>query len=195
MRLAKSATSPSYYGSYNQRRGNGRPQTLEHMVDAAFYLQAEDRWHTRMLRSVKNRFGTINELGFFEMQEQGLVEVTNINQQFLNEASMSPGSALVCCLEGTRPLLLELQALVVESKYGVPQRVVTGLDHKRVVLVAAILEKYLHIRFSAHDIFFKVSGGFRSKNHQQIWELRLRYFPVISSKLYQLNRWLLEKLV
>lgn len=139
------------------------PKVLEHMVDAAFYLQAEDRWHTRILRSVKNRFGTINEVGFFEMQEQGLVEVTNINQQFLNEASMSPGSALVCCLEGTRPLLLELQALVVESKYGVPQRVVTGLDPKRVVLVAAILEKYLHIRFSAHDIFFKVSGGFKIK--------------------------------
>ncbi len=139
------------------------PKVLEHMVDAAFYLQAEDRWHTRILRSVKNRFGTINEVGFFEMHENGLIEVTNINQQFLSEASSTAGSALVCCLEGTRPLLLELQALVVESKYGVPQRVVTGLDHKRVVLIAAILEKYLHIRFSAHDIFFKVSGGFKIK--------------------------------
>lgn len=139
------------------------PKVLEHMVDAAFYLQAEDRWHTRILRSVKNRFGTINEVGFFEMNETGLAEVSNINQQFLNEASRTAGSALVCCLEGTRPLLLELQALVVESKYGVPQRVVTGLDHKRVVLIAAILEKYLHIRFSAHDIFFKVSGGFKIK--------------------------------
>lgn len=139
------------------------PKVLEHMVDAAFYLQAEDRWHTRILRSVKNRFGTINEVGFFEMHEQGLVEVTNINQQFLDEASASAGSALVCCLEGTRPILLELQALVVESKFGLPQRVVTGVDPKRVVLIAAILEKYLHIRFSAHDIFFKVSGGFKIK--------------------------------
>lgn len=139
------------------------PKVLEHMVDAAFYLQAEDRWHTRILRSVKNRFGTINEVGFFEMHESGLEELSNINQQFLNEASTSAGSALVCCLEGTRPLLLELQALVVESKYGVPQRVVTGLDPKRVVLIAAILEKYLHIRFSAHDIFFKVTGGFKIK--------------------------------
>lgn len=139
------------------------PKVLEHMVDAAFYLQAEDRWHTRILRSVKNRFGTINEVGFFEMHEAGLAEVTNINQQFLNEASSTAGSALVCCLEGTRPLLLEVQSLVVESKYGVPQRVVTGLDPKRVVLIAAILEKYLHIRFSAHDIFFKVSGGFKIK--------------------------------
>ncbi len=139
------------------------PKVLEHMVDAAFYLQAEDRWHTRILRSVKNRFGAINEVGFFQMQEEGLVEITNINEQLLNEVSSAAGSALVCSLEGTRPLLLEVQALVVESKYGIPQRVVTGIDQKRVVLIAAILEKYLHIRFSAHDIFFKVSGGFKIK--------------------------------
>jgi len=140
------------------------PKVLEHMVDAVFYLQAEDRWQTRILRSVKNRFGTINEIGFFEMQEDGLVEVHNINQRFLDEASYTPGSSLVCCLEGSRPLLLELQALVVETRYGVAQRVVTGLDPKQVILIAAILEKYLHIRFSAHDIFFKVSGGFRIKD-------------------------------
>ncbi|NDD54926.1 DNA repair protein RadA [bacterium] len=139
------------------------PKVLEHMVDAAFYLQAEDRWHTRILRSVKNRFGAINEVGFFQMQEEGLVEVTNINQQLLNEASSAAGSALVCSLEGTRPLILEVQALVVESKFGIPQRVVTGMDQKRVVLIASILEKYLHIRFSSHDIFFKVSGGFKIK--------------------------------
>jgi DNA repair protein RadA/Sms len=139
------------------------PKVLEHMVDAAFYLQAEDRWHTRILRSVKNRFGAINEVGFFQMQEEGLVEITNINQQLLSEVSSAAGSALVCSLEGTRPLLLEVQALVVESKFGLPQRVVTGIDPKRIVLIAAILEKYLHIRFSAHDIFFKVSGGFKIK--------------------------------
>lgn len=140
------------------------PKILEHMVDAVFYLQAEDRWQTRILRSVKNRFGTINEIGFFEMQEEGLVEVHNINQRFLDEAAYIPGSSLVCCLEGTRPLILELQALVVETRYGVAQRVVTGLDPKQVILIAAILEKYLHIRFSANDIFFKVSGGFRVKD-------------------------------
>ena len=97
------------------------------------------------------------------MQEEGLVEITNINQQLLSEVSSAAGSALVCSLEGTRPLLLEVQALVVESKFGIPQRVVTGIDPKRIVLIAAILEKYLHIRFSAHDIFFKVSGGFKIK--------------------------------
>ncbi len=139
------------------------PKVLEHMVDAVFYLQGEDRWQTRILRSVKNRFGAINEVGFFEMQEEGMVEIANINQQLLSEVSVSPGSVLVCSVEGSRPLLLELQALCIDSKFGMPQRVVTGLDPKRVVLVAAILEKYLHIRFSSQDIFFKVSGGFKIK--------------------------------
>lgn len=139
------------------------PKVLEHMVDAVFYLQGEDRWQTRILRSVKNRFGGINEVGFFEMQEEGMVEIANINQQLLSEVSVSPGSVLVCSVEGSRPLLLELQALCIDSKFGMPQRVVTGLDPKRIVLVAAILEKYLHIRFSSQDIFFKVSGGFKIK--------------------------------
>lgn len=139
------------------------PKVLEHMVDAVFYLQGEDRWQTRILRSVKNRFGAINEVGFFEMQEEGMVEIANINQQLLSEVSVSPGSVLVSSVEGSRPLLLELQALCVDSKFGMPQRVVTGLDPKRVILVAAILEKYLHIRFSSQDIFFKVSGGFKIK--------------------------------
>jgi len=162
MRLAKENDIAVLITGHITKEGEmAGPKVLEHMVDAVFYLQAEDRWHTRILRSVKNRFGTINEVGFFEMHEAGLVEFANVNQQFLNEASCSAGAALVCCMEGTRPLILELQALVVESKFGMPQRVVAGLDPKRVVLIAAILEKYLHIRFSAHDIFFKVSGGFK----------------------------------
>lgn len=139
------------------------PKTLEHMVDAVFYLQGEDRWQTRVLRSVKNRFGTINELGFFEMHEEGMVEVPNINQHLISEISHSPGSVLVSFIEGSRPLLLELQALTISSKLGVPQRVISGVDHKQVVLIAAILEKYLRVKLSTHDIFFKVSGGFKTK--------------------------------
>ncbi|MBA2306820.1 DNA repair protein RadA [Candidatus Dependentiae bacterium] len=140
------------------------PKTLEHMVDAVFYLQGEDRWQTRILRSVKNRFGTNSELGFFEMNEQGLVEVPNINEQLLEEVSYSPGSLLISFIEGSRPLLIELQALVLPSKYGMPQRVVSGIDHTQVVLIAAILEKYLHIKLSTHDIFFKISGSFKIKS-------------------------------
>ena len=139
------------------------PKTLEHMVDAVFYLQGEDRWQSRMLRSVKNRFGPINELGFFEMRSNGLTEVPNINEQLLSEVHYSPGSVLFSVMEGSRPLLLELQALIIETKLAMPQRVISGIDHKQVMLIAAILEKYLHIKISKHDIFIKISGGFKVK--------------------------------
>ena len=165
MRLAKEKNITVIMTGHITKEGTiAGPKTLEHMVDAVFYLQGEDRWQTRVLRSVKNRFGTINELGFFEMGEEGLEEVTNINEQLLNEMSNNPGSAVISYIEGSRPLLLELQALTIESKLGIPQRVVSGLDHKQVVLIAAILEKYLHIKLSSQDIFFKVSGGFKVKD-------------------------------
>ena len=135
------------------------PKVLEHIVDGVFYLQGEDRWHVRMLRAVKNRFGTIDEIGFFEMTQSGLQPVSNINAHLLSQATHAPGSALTCSLEGTRPLLLELQALCVPTKFSMPQRIVTGVDPKRVALIAAILEKYLQVGFSSVDIFFKVSGG------------------------------------
>lgn len=140
------------------------PKTLEHMVDGVFYLQGEDRWQTRILRSVKNRFGTINEIGFFEMRSSGLEEVCNINEHLVAEITHAPGSVLISFVEGSRPLLLELQALTIDSKLSIPQRVVSGVDQKQVVLIAAILEKYLHIKLSSQDIFFKVSGGFKIKD-------------------------------
>ncbi len=139
------------------------PKTLEHMVDGVFYLQGEDQWQTRILRTVKNRFGTINEIGFFEMGEKGLHEVANINAYMLDDLSHESGAALISVMEGSRPLLLEVQALTIQSKLTMPQRVISGLDHKQVILIAAILEKYLHIKLSSHDIFCKVSGGFKIK--------------------------------
>ncbi len=140
------------------------PKTLEHIVDAVFYLQGEDHWQTRVLRAVKNRFGTCNEIGFFTMNATGLQEVPNINEHLLSELSHSPGSALVSVMEGSRPLLLELQSLTIASKLVMPQRVISGLDHKQVVLIAAILEKQVKIKLSTHDIFFKISGGFKTKS-------------------------------
>lgn len=164
MRLAKEVGITVILSGHITKEGNiAGPKTLEHMVDAVFYLQGEDRWQTRVLRSQKNRFGTINELGFFQMNEHGLQEVPNINEHLINEITHAPGSALTSIIEGSKPLLLELQALTIESKMGIPQRVVSGVDHKQVVLIAAILEKYLHVRLSAHDIFFKTSGGFKIK--------------------------------
>ncbi len=164
MRLAKEHNIAVLVTGHITKDGTmAGPKVLEHMVDAVFYLQGEDRWQTRVLRAVKNRFGTVNEVGFFEMHQEGMIELANINQHLLQEVEQAPGSALVCCIEGSRPLLLELQALCVPSKFGVAQRVATGIDPKRVVLIAAILEKYLHVKLSQHDIFFKVGGGFKIK--------------------------------
>jgi len=164
MRLAKEKGIAVIATGHITKDGNmAGPKTLEHLVDAVFYFQGEDQWHTRVLRSVKNRFGAINEIGFFELGAEGLKEIPNINEQLLQDATYAPGSILISCLEGSRPLLIELQALTIPAKFGVPQRVITGVDHKRVILIAAILEKYLQVKLSSHDIFFKVSGGFTIK--------------------------------
>ncbi len=162
MRLAKDHNIAVLVSGHITKDGTmAGPKLLEHMVDGVFYLQCEDRWQTRILRSVKNRFGTVDELGFFQMSEAGLVEVSNVTTHLLDEISAAPGSALVSYVEGSRPLILELQALVVASQYGMPQRVISGIDPKQVVLIAAILEKYLKIKLSAHDLFFKTSGGIK----------------------------------
>ncbi|MEX0671940.1 MAG: DNA repair protein RadA [Candidatus Babeliales bacterium] len=164
MRLAKEhAIAVIVSGHINKEGTIAGPKTLEHMVDAVFYLQGEDRLDTRVLRAVKNRFGAVNEIGFFQMEGDGLKEVPNINQHLLDQASYAPGSVLISALEGSRPLLLELQALTIPSKLTMPQRVITGIDHKQVILIAAILEKYLQIKLSSQDIFFKISGGFSMK--------------------------------
>ncbi|MGZ6250421.1 MAG: DNA repair protein RadA [Candidatus Chromulinivorax sp.] len=141
------------------------PKILEHIVDAVFYLQKEDKWQTRILRSEKNRFGSINEIGFFQMSSDGMIPIDNINQHLLEDTKHTPGSVIISSLEGTRPLFLELQALCVQTQFSVAQRVATGIDHKQIVLIAAILEKYLHIKFSSCDIFFKLSGGIKIKDN------------------------------
>ena len=139
------------------------PRTIEHLVDTVLYLQTDDKNQIRILRSVKNRFGSVNEIGFFEMNCDGLKEVRNFSQQLVADASNAIGSILVSSFEGSRPIIVELQALIIPSNFGIPQRVITGIEHKQVILIAAILEKYLHVRFSTNDIFFKVSGGIKLK--------------------------------
>lgn len=165
MRLAKENGIAVIVTGHITKEGNiAGPKTLEHMVDGVFYLQGEDRWQTRILRSVKNRFGAVNEIGFFDMGPHGLTQVPNISSILLEESSSSPGLSLVSSLEGSRPVLVEVQALTVPSQFGMPQRVITGADHKHVMIIVGILEKYLQVKLSAHDIFFKVSGGFKIKD-------------------------------
>ncbi|HLA64841.1 MAG TPA: DNA repair protein RadA, partial [Rhodothermales bacterium] len=138
------------------------PRVLEHLVDAVLYFEG-DRHHTyRILRSVKNRFGAAHELGVFEMKEEGLVEVENPSALFLAERDFGrSGSAVVATMEGTRPLLVEVQALVSPTAYGTPQRTATGFDPRRLQVLLAVLEKREGMRFSTQDVFLNVAGGVR----------------------------------
>ncbi|NOY12335.1 MAG: DNA repair protein RadA [Deltaproteobacteria bacterium] len=138
------------------------PRMLEHMVDTVLYFEGDPGHPYRILRAVKNRFGSTNEIGVFEMQELGLREVTNPSELFLAERpEKSAGSAVVPSLEGSRPILVELQALVSSSSFGTPQRTAIGIDHKRVALLVAILEKKVELSLAGQDIFLNVAGGVR----------------------------------
>jgi len=136
------------------------PRVLEHMVDTVLYFEG-DRGHSfRILRAVKNRFGSTNEIGVFEMKENGLQAVANPSALFLAERPVDvPGSVVVASIEGTRPILVELQALVSPSSLGTPRRTTLGMDHNRVALLVAILEKKMGLQLTGHDIFLNVAGG------------------------------------
>ncbi|HWP60190.1 MAG TPA: DNA repair protein RadA [Candidatus Acidoferrales bacterium] len=136
------------------------PRTLEHMVDTVLYFEGDRGHNFRILRAVKNRFGSTNEIGVFEMKDSGLREVCNPSELFLSERpAASPGSAVVCSMEGTRPILVELQALVSRSFLAVPRRTTIGVDHNRVALLVAVLEKKNGIKLFDKDIFVNVAGG------------------------------------
>jgi DNA repair protein RadA/Sms len=136
------------------------PRVLEHMVDTVLYFEGESGHSFRILRAVKNRFGSTNEIGVFEMKEAGLKEVSNPSEIFLMERPLEvPGSAVVCSMEGTRPILVELQALVSRSFLAVPRRTTIGVDHNRVALLIAVLEKKMGAKLFNQDIFVNVAGG------------------------------------
>jgi DNA repair protein RadA/Sms len=136
------------------------PRLLEHLVDTVLYFEGDNKQLYRILRSVKNRFGSINEIGVFEMTGNGLLPVKNPSQLFLSERPASvPGSVVMSCLEGTRPLLVELQALVTESAYGTARRMAIGLDTSRVIMLIAVLEKRVGYHLGGQDIFLNVVGG------------------------------------
>jgi DNA repair protein RadA/Sms len=138
------------------------PRVLEHLVDTVLYFEGERHHAYRVLRAVKNRFGSTNELGVFQMGEGGLIEVKNPSGFFLAERPKdTPGSVIVSSLEGTRPLLLELQALVASAAFGTPRRTVLGADYNRVCLLLAVLEKRGGVPLGNQDVFVNVAGGGR----------------------------------
>jgi DNA repair protein RadA/Sms len=138
------------------------PRMLEHMVDTVLYLEGDDRYNHRILRSVKNRFGATNEVGIFQMQSKGLIEVENPSELFLAERSVNvAGSAIFPSLEGTRPILVEVQALVSNANFGTPQRNVNGFDLRRLSMLLAVLEKRLKLPMGTRDTFVNLVGGLR----------------------------------
>ncbi len=136
------------------------PKVLEHMVDTLLFFEGDREHFFRLVRAVKNRFGSTNEIGVFEMTEKGMQEVPNPSAIFLSERSQnSPGSGVVCMMEGTRPILVEIQALASSTSYGLPQRNTTGVDSKRLAMLLAVLEKRIGLRLGTYDIFVNAVGG------------------------------------
>lgn len=162
-RIAKSKSIPIFLIGHVTKEGLiAGPKVIEHMVDCVLQFEGERHYAYRILRSIKNRFGSTNEIGVFEMRDSGLREVKNPSEVFLSERSPdSSGSTVVPSVEGTRPILIEVQALVTPTNYGVPQRNSTGVDYRRLGLLIAVLEKRLGVMLGQYDVFVNIAGGVR----------------------------------
>ncbi len=161
MLMAKKTGTPVFLVGHVTKDGAiAGPRLLEHMVDTVLYFEGDRNHVFRILRAVKNRFGSTNEIGVFEMNERGLNEVANPSAVFLSERPVNvPGSVVTASMEGTRPILVELQALASSSSFGNPRRTILGIDHNRVALLVAVMEKKLGMHLMGHDIFINVAGG------------------------------------
>jgi DNA repair protein RadA/Sms len=161
MLVAKKTGIPIFLVGHVTKEGAiAGPKLLEHMVDTVLYFEGDRNHIFRILRAVKNRFGSTNEIGVFEMKDQGLDEVANPSAVFLSERpANAPGSAVTASMEGTRPILVELQALASGTSFGTPRRTILGLDSNRVALLAAVMEKQLGMHLMGYDIFMNVAGG------------------------------------
>lgn len=159
--LAKSSSMAVFLIGHVTKEGTiAGPRVLEHIVDTVLYLEGDRFQSYRLLRSVKNRFGATSEVGVFEMQERGMVEVTNPSEAFLAERLINaPGSAIAVTMEGTRPLLVEVQGLTSPTSFGNPRRTPNGIDFNRLLLVAAVLTRRVGLRLGEQDVFVNVVGG------------------------------------
>lgn len=163
MRIAKgNGITVFIVGHVTKEGAIAGPRVLEHMVDTVLYFEGERHQNYRILRAVKNRFGSTNEIGLFEMTQQGLKEVNNPSGLFLDcRAKDQPGSVIVASLEGTRPMLLEVQALVAPTSFGIARRMATGIDYNRLTMLMAVLEKKVGMQLFNHDAYVNVVGGIR----------------------------------
>lgn len=163
MRLSKGHGITTIIIGHVTKEGNiAGPRVLEHMVDTVLYLEGERYFSYRILRSVKNRFGSTNEVGMFEMQNEGMVEIKNPSSVLISDRNDNPaGSIVVASMEGTRPLLIELQALTTPSVYGLPRRAANGLDYNRLTMLIAVVEKKAHFPLGSQDVYLNVVSGIR----------------------------------
>ncbi|MCE5304118.1 DNA repair protein RadA [bacterium] len=135
------------------------PKVLEHIVDTVLQFEGEKNYNYRILRTLKNRFGSTNEIGIFEMTDEGMVEVKNPSEIFLSNPTDESGVAITCAIEGSRAILIEVQALATPSNFAYPQRITNGFDMRRLQLILAVLEKRLGLNFSSRDVFVNIAGG------------------------------------
>lgn len=163
MKICKSRKITTIIIGHVTKDGNiAGPRVLEHMVDTVLYIEGERYFSYRMIRGVKNRFGSTNEVGMFEMQEKGMVEITNPSSILISERDDNPsGSVVVATVEGTRPLLVELQALVTQSVFGLPRRTANGIDYNRLTLLVAVMEKKAGFMLGNQDVYLNVVGGIK----------------------------------
>lgn len=163
MRFAKETSITVFVVGHVTREGGiAGPKTLEHIVDTVLYFEGESMLDHRILRAIKNRFGSVDEIGVFRMTETGLDPVANPSELFMGDRdSRASGSAVTALLEGSRPVLIEIQGLAAKSGFGTPQRVATGFDNRRLALLLAVLDKRAGLSFSQLDVFLNVVGGVR----------------------------------
>ena len=163
MRMCKDNAITTIIIGHVTKDGNiAGPRVLEHMVDTVLYLEGERYFSYRILRSVKNRFGSTNEVGMFEMKNEGMVEITNPSSILISERNDNPvGSVIVASIEGTRPLLVELQALTTPSVFGIPKRTANGIDYNRLSMLMAVMEKKAGLSLGTQDVYLNVVSGIK----------------------------------
>ena len=163
MFTAKGTNLPTFVVGHVTKDGNlAGPKVLEHIVDTVLYFEGERHYSHRVIRAVKNRFGAANELGVFEMSSDGLRAVENPSRLFLSDrASVVAGSAVLCSIEGSRPIMLEVQALVSTGNYGTARRTASGIEQSRLSLLLAVLEKRAGLSVAGDDVFLNIAGGLK----------------------------------
>ncbi|WMJ80312.1 DNA repair protein RadA [Clostridium sp. MB40-C1] len=192
MRIAKTKNIPLFIVAHVTKQGElAGPRVLEHMVDTVLSFEGERTQEFRVLRTLKNRFGTTSEIGVFEMRQEGLIEVSNPSQVFLEETNFnSEGSVVIGVMEGTRPILVEIQALVSETKAPMPRRTAVGIDNSRLNLILAVLEKKLRIPFYNCDVYVNVVGGLNLEGTFADLGLAIALISSAKGKNFNINKML-----